>query len=321
MTSIGHNNPPKDRTFKKRWATALFAHPDKPMGAIARGFKLYMEMDGSGCGAVISDREFSDCCGVSERACQNFKKWLTTNGFVRIQVKGARGRANAFMALIPGEEMPALDAIIQEETAARITGKDAESKHPLPAIEPEMPATRAAASQTSAPHAGIPPRAPAQMESLRDSYTIGSEVKPPLPPRQQEAAREGETGIGHGVFVNCEAIRHKDFGVSLKAIQMQLCGTVPMETIKQVAQGHALQWAMDLEAGKPASKIVPTNTASFIRASIQRQNNESAVTDVRKTRASGKGGSKRMSLEELSAGVDAAFERQHPKVPRITHER
>ncbi len=28
MTSLGHNNPPKDRTFKKRWAAAIFACED-----------------------------------------------------------------------------------------------------------------------------------------------------------------------------------------------------------------------------------------------------------------------------------------------------
>lgn len=90
------------------------------------------------------------------------------------------------------------------------------------------------------------------------------------------AAREGERDVGHGVLVNCETIRHRDFNISLKAIQLQLCGTVPMERIKSVAEGFAIGWAADLEAGKRVSQVVPSNTASFIRASIQSSNSKAA---------------------------------------------
>lgn len=96
--------------------------------------------------------------------------------------------------------------------------------------------------------------------------------------------REGETYLGHGVYVNCETIRHADFTISLLGIEMQLLGTVPMADIKAIATGHALQWALDLEAGK--RNVVPSNTANFIRGSIQNRKNNDAVTDVRKARAS-----------------------------------
>lgn len=178
---MGHNNPPKDRTFKKRWAQTLFSHPEKPAGAVAMGFKLYTEMDMAGCGAVVSDREFSDSCGISERAVQNFKRWLLNACFVRIQVKGARGRANAFMAVIPGEELPAPHAVIQNVIAASITGREDEHRHLMPAIEQVIPAIRAVNAEIAAPNAGIPPRALALIESsLReDSYKLEevSEVK------------------------------------------------------------------------------------------------------------------------------------------------
>jgi hypothetical protein len=143
-----------------------------------------------------------------------------------------------------------------------------------------------------------------------------------LLPSHLEAAREGETEVSPGLFVNCETIRHRDFTISLTGIHMQLCGTVPMEQIKSIALGHALAWAADLGAGRKAK--IPDNTASFIRASIQRQTNETAVTDVRKKRMAGTGGSKRMTLEELNDGVDAAYDRNffgQPKTPRLTHER
>jgi len=179
--SIGHNNPPPDRTFKRRWVSALFSVQKKPYGSIAMAFKIYMEMDGQGRGATISDDEFRDCCGVSDGSCRVFKKWLVDNHFIRIEVRGQRGRKSTFQATIPGE-IPAASAAIQDEIAAPNTGSSEEYRHPLPAVEIEIPATAAAISEPAAEYAGIPAsRAPARIESsLReDSYTLEvvSEVK------------------------------------------------------------------------------------------------------------------------------------------------
>lgn len=102
------------------------------------------------------------------------------------------------------------------------------------------------------------------------------EKKEDTPTVEPLAAREGETEIEHGVLVNCETIRHRDFNISLKAIQLQLCGTVPMDEIKSIAQGHAVAWANDIASGKRPSQVVPSNTASFIRASIQHAANKAA---------------------------------------------
>lgn len=100
--------------------------------------------------------------------------------------------------------------------------------------------------------------------------------KDTTPTVEHLAAREGEVDVGHGVLVNCETIRHREFNISLKAIDLQLCGTVPRERIKSVAQGFAVGWAADIEAGKRPSQVLPTNAASFIRASIQASNNKAA---------------------------------------------
>jgi len=91
--TIGDNGGPPlaTRNFKKRWAMSLFAYPDKPAGAVAMGFKLYMEMDSQGDGAAISDDEFSESCGVSQRAVRTFKQWLLDKSFVRVIAKGIRG--------------------------------------------------------------------------------------------------------------------------------------------------------------------------------------------------------------------------------------
>lgn len=119
-----------------------------------------------------------------------------------------------------------------------------------------------------------------------------------LPPPPVESAarpdlgglslRDGEEYVGHGVLVNCETIRHKDFTISLTGIEMQLLGVVPMREIKPIALGQALQWALDLESGKPKSKVVPDHPANFIRGSIQAQRNNAAVTGVRMAKAAPK---------------------------------
>jgi hypothetical protein len=68
---------------------------------------------------------------------------------------------------------------------------------------------------------------------------------------------------------------------------------------------------------------VPSNTANFIRASIKRQVNDDAVTDVRKQRASGQRRDNRSSLDDIGTNVDAVFDRLNsaPTPKRLTHER
>jgi hypothetical protein len=183
---IGHNNPPPDRTFKRRWVTALFAAPKKPYGAISMAFKVYVEMDSQGRGASISNDEFRDSCGISDGSCRVFKKWLVDNEFIRIEVRGQRGRKSTFQATIPGE-IPAPPAAIPDEIPAdNAASPPPEYRQPSPPIEPEIPATAAASSGIPAPPAANSPasRVPerAQMESLRDSYTPGSEGKTPFYP-------------------------------------------------------------------------------------------------------------------------------------------
>ena len=174
MSEIGHNGGPpmRDRAFKKRWAMALFCHPKKPAGAVAMAFKLYMEMDSQGQGAAIPDLEFAACCGVSDRSVREFKGWLVSNGFVKIIVKGARGRVTVFAAQIPDETMEALTAAIQAgqapqlqappagingSTPARITGKDDEYRHALPANGTQLPAIAADSRELPVIDAGNPP--------------------------------------------------------------------------------------------------------------------------------------------------------------------
>jgi hypothetical protein len=100
---IGDNGgPPLENAFnKRRWAEALFATPNKPTGAVAMGFMLFLHMDAKGEGAAISDAEFMCACNVSDKACRNFKSWLVKAGFVKVSLRGYRGYRSKYQALIP----------------------------------------------------------------------------------------------------------------------------------------------------------------------------------------------------------------------------
>ena len=141
--SIGHNNPPKDRTFKKRWAAAIFdcRDPKKPVGAVAMAFRIYHDMDGSGFGMAASDLEIAAACGVSDRSVRTFKAWLLKSGFIRVLAKGGRadGRTE-YRALIPDEiELPEKSSGKPASSPEVISGKKRHNRKILPEIETELP--------------------------------------------------------------------------------------------------------------------------------------------------------------------------------------
>jgi hypothetical protein len=278
-----HNGgPPLVPFSKRRWALALLAHPKKPAGAVAMGFKLFMEMGADGTGATIPDCDFVDCCGVSERACQNFKRWLIDHGFISIQVKGHKGRSNTFSARIPAG-LTAPDAANQDVRAAYIAGKNHDERHALPAKISGLPARIATDTGLTATNAGNPsaakesfPHTPFKENKPINNLPI-SHLEPP--------AREGEESIGHGVFVNCETIRHKDFTISLPSLELSIAGRLPKTEVKAKAAAHALQWAAEIDAGKKPADVVPTKIANFLAASLMGDINRAATADAKLAKA------------------------------------
>lgn len=97
--------------------------------------------------------------------------------------------------------------------------------------------------------------------------------------------RVSETHAGHGVFVNCETIRHSAFTISLPAIRLgtQASG-LDAEAIKTHCIAHALQWAAEIEAGKLSDTVVPSKIANFLSASIMGATNRKAAADTRRSR-------------------------------------
>lgn len=123
--------------------------------------------------------------------------------------------------------------------------------------------------------------APAQIElpSEVDS-TTGEVISPPTPSASE--ARVGEDHAGHGVFVNCETIRHKAFSISLPGIRMGVIAAgLSADEVKTKCVAHALQWAAEIENGKRSNDVVPAKIQNFLSASIMGEVNRKAVADVR----------------------------------------
>lgn len=96
----------------------------------------------------------------------------------------------------------------------------------------------------------------------------------PLPP-SDDGPREGEEAIGHGVYVNCEKVRHRDFSISLPALTMQLVlaniglSKIAAEPIaREAAISHALQWAAEIDNGKTPDVLRSGNLVNVIRGSV-----------------------------------------------------
>lgn len=142
---IGHNNPPKVRTFKRRWASAIFDCDDrnKPAGAVAMAFRLYHDMDSDGRGRALSNLVIASACGMSERSVRTFKGWLLDAGFVRVLARGGRGGDTEYQACIPGDIQPAIPAAQIKIQPAAITDNSGFNRQPLPAIDEIQPAIRA----------------------------------------------------------------------------------------------------------------------------------------------------------------------------------
>lgn len=207
-------------------------------------------------GQLLAGRAFlADAWGWSEKQVRLFLDLLAAENMIE------KGQSNGHYANVI--------------TVCNYDAYQSPTKRQQPVEGPEQGQSRASAG-------------PVQGQTLTENtqVVVGGEgvtrerEEAPLP-----EAKAGETDIGHGVLVNCETIRHRDFSISLKSIHMQLFGTVPMERIRDAAAGQALGWATQIAAGKSPRGVVPDKPENFIRASLQGQANQDAVAEVRKAKA------------------------------------
>ncbi len=109
---------------------------------------------------------------------------------------------------------------------------------------------------------------------------VNTSIIHPLPPKSPErtqSVREGETDLGHGVFVNCKTIRHASFAISIPAIELGTAGRFSTDHLKTRLTAHALQWAAEIENGRSPSSVVPSKIANFLCASLMGEANRDAA--------------------------------------------
>lgn len=169
-------------------------------------------------------------------------------------------------------------AVAGKNTAATTDGAASRKLRPMP---------------DPAPAASLPPHHQPQIAAI----PAAPNAAPPaamLRPQSESSIeptieREGETHAGHGVFVNCETIRHRDFTISLPAIRLgTLASGLDAEAVKTHCIAHALQWAAEIDAGKLSGSVVPSKIANFLSASIMGASNRKASADARKAVSGGR---------------------------------
>lgn len=99
------------------------------------------------------------------------------------------------------------------------------------------------------------PRAPARIENPSGLNNIIN--TPPFPPK-------GKIEVSEGV------ISHPGFQISLDAIELDTFGSIPMETIRRVCESEAMQWALEIDAGKLPMDVLPNKIRPYLSAQVRK---------------------------------------------------
>jgi hypothetical protein len=130
-------------------------------------------------------------------------------------------------------------------------------------------------------------KAPAPVEAPKPEPKVAKTQPPPVPAQAAPVdPREGETYVGHGIYMNGETIRGPGFAISLPAIRMGVVAAgLTSNEVDQLCLSHALQWGAEIENGTPPAKAVPGYIANFLKRSIMGDAGQAAVVQVRKQKA------------------------------------
>jgi hypothetical protein len=119
-----------------------------------------------------------------------------------------------------------------------------------------------------------------------------------------------------------------DQRVTFEKGELQLFNGVRQFWLNEFGDEHALNLALKQAAGYVQINSHTRSIEAQVSSQLARMARDKRDKDARYAKAvkdnPKSGGSKRLSLDELSAGVDAAYERQfsnQPKPARLTHER
>ena len=177
-------------------------------------------------------------------------------------------------------------------------------------------AVRSDRTSTAEPyHSHAPVRA--RKENPSGLLSTSKVKNPPHPPQGAVTLdlASGETHVGHRVIVNCETVRHADghFQVSIPAIECRTLGAISAEEIKRKVTGFALQWGLDIEAGKDPKKVVPNNPLNWLCACLKGDQTRDQVADIK--RSSAKQAAASGSQRRGETAVDRALRRLRGDAP------
>lgn len=79
----------------------------------------------------------------------------------------------------------------------------------------------------------------------------------PLPPKRK-------------IEVSGGVISHPGFQISLDAIELDTFGSIPMETIRRVCEAEAMQWALEIDAGKLPMDVLPNKIRPYLSAQVRK---------------------------------------------------
>lgn len=266
------------------------------------------------CFDVTGNKDLGDLCGIrDERTIRKWKADLVKSGWVIVGQKGGgRGKGIRVHAALRGapvsfsdirpqnpcklctrlekETLSSNDAHSMQNPSTECTAFNVETPTSDAGVSDDTPA-RNVPHSVQTPTSDAPSRAPphARIETP-SGLLISDNLNTTSHPSNLDAAREGERGVGQGVFVNCETVRHRDFTINLQAVEMQLlahAGSVSSEQIRDFTTACALQWATELADGTRTKSNLPRQIARSVASYITNQLNQQAEHEVRKKREEG----------------------------------
>ena len=239
-----------------------------------------------------------------------------------VSKSSARGQSGKFTVLPPRVVKAVIDAYDEIKSGRDKADHISESGRVKPdGISSRVPTSNAVGIDPTSPvkPVGFDPTARPCARGSNINNNINNINNLPTHP-EPHVMRVGEEDFGNGVFVNCETVRHKEFSISIKGIEMQLATCAidltpeqRKEAARASAIGHAIQWALDIDNGKRPDLVVPSHPANFIRGAIVQQHAKTA-----RSRSGGRAEPPKLSNAERIA---AALARAEAKQGGAKHER
>jgi hypothetical protein len=100
---IGHNGGPdvdgRKESLRTTWAKTLFADASTPTYVMAMAWAIHWYSRADGTGAALSNQQFEQMCGVSERTATRGKKWLRDNDYIELKVGNGDQKTQFRMSL------------------------------------------------------------------------------------------------------------------------------------------------------------------------------------------------------------------------------